>query len=76
MDDKRRERLLRLMEIFETAVGDERKAQELYRRGKNDCDDDPERAALFDWLYKEEVRHEQALLEHYAILKKSLSAQA
>ena len=74
MDEETRKKLRQVLEIFEFAAEEERKAQDLYQRNKKECSNYPDLAALFDWLHGQEVDHEKALLQKYTALKAKLTA--
>jgi rubrerythrin len=58
-----------LLLILESAIADERAAQEKYRRGLERCAD-PEACRIFEQLLREEEAHESALSRRYAEIKK------
>jgi rubrerythrin len=60
-----------LLEILETAIEDERSAQERYARGLERCAD-AEACRVFEQLLAEEKAHERALLARYAEVKKRI----
>jgi rubrerythrin len=60
-----------LLAILESAIADERAAQEKYRKGLDRCAD-REACAMFEQLLREEEAHERALTHRYAEVKKRL----
>ena len=60
-----------LLAILEDAIGDERAAQEKYRRGLEHCAD-PAACAVFEQLLHEERAHEKALEARYVEVKKRI----
>jgi rubrerythrin len=60
-----------LLAILESAIADERAAQEKYRKGLERCAD-REACAVFEQLLREEEAHERALTHRYAEVKKRL----
>jgi rubrerythrin len=60
-----------LLVILESAIKDERAAQDKYRRGLERCAD-PEACAVFEQLLREEQAHERALSARYAEVKKRI----
>ncbi len=60
-----------LLAILETAIEDERAAQDRYRRGLERCAD-PEACRVFEQLLLEEQAHERALAARYAEVKKRI----
>jgi rubrerythrin len=60
-----------LLAILETAIEDERAAQDKYRRGLQRCAD-PEACRVFEQLLLEEQAHERALAARYAEVKKRI----
>jgi rubrerythrin len=64
-----------LFDLFNTTIGEERRAQELYRRAAQLAGDDSELAALFLELAEEERSHEQRLMKRYGEIKRSLEAR-
>jgi len=75
MDEKTKKKLMRMLEVFGLAAEEERKAQELYRKCKEEYGGHADLAVLFDWLYAQEVTHEKALKEKYKALKAKLAAK-
>jgi rubrerythrin len=75
MDEKTKKKLMQLLEIFGLAMEEERKAQELYLKCKEEYGGHADFAALFDWLHGQEVSHEKALKEKYKALKAELAAK-
>jgi rubrerythrin len=60
-----------LLAILESAIADERAAQEKYRRGLERCAD-AEACRMFEQLLREEEAHERALSHRYAEVKKRI----
>ena len=60
-----------LLAILESAIEDERAAQEKYRRGLDRCAD-PEACHVFEQLLREEQAHERVLSQRYAEVKKRI----
>jgi hypothetical protein len=60
-----------LLGILEDAIGDERAAQEKYRRGRDRCAD-RDACLMFDQLLRDEEAHERALLRRYVEVKKRI----
>jgi rubrerythrin len=60
-----------LLDILETAIEDERVAQDKYRRGL-ECCADAEACRVFRQLLAEEQAHERALSARYAEVKKRI----
>ena len=60
-----------LLAILESAIADERAAQEKYRKGLDRCAD-REACAMFEQLLREEEAHERALSHRYAEVKKRI----
>jgi len=60
-----------LLAILETAIADERAAQQKYRNGLDGCTD-PEACRMFAQLLGEEEAHERALSRRYAEVKKRI----
>jgi bacterioferritin (cytochrome b1) len=60
-----------LLAILESAIADERAAQEKYRRGLDRCAD-AEACRMFEQLLREEEAHERALSHRYAEVKKRI----
>ena len=60
-----------LLAILESAIADERAAQEKYRRGLERCAD-AEACHMFEQLLREEEAHERALSHRYAEVKKRI----
>lgn len=60
-----------LLAILESAIADERAAQEKYRQGLERCAD-REACAMFEQLLREEEAHERALTHRYSEVKKRL----
>ena len=60
-----------LLAILESAIADERAAQEKYRRGLDHCAD-AEACRMFEQLLREEEAHERALSHRYAEVKKRI----
>lgn len=60
-----------LLAILESAIEDERAAQEKYRRGLDRCAD-PEACRVFEQLLREEEAHERVLSQRYAEVKKRI----
>jgi rubrerythrin len=60
-----------LLAILETAIADERAAQQKYRQGLEGCTD-PEASRLFEQLLRDEEAHERALSRRYAEVKKRI----
>ena len=60
-----------LLAILESAIADERAAQEKYRRGLDRCAD-AEARRMFEQLLHEEEAHERALSNRYAEVKKRI----
>ena len=58
-----------LLAILESAIADERAAQDKYRAGFEGSAD-PDARALFEQLLREEEAHERALVHRYAEVKK------
>lgn len=58
-----------LFEIFKMAIEDERKAQAMYKNAIALCDD-KQTKELLERFYKEEVFHEQKIIERYNKLRK------
>jgi rubrerythrin len=67
MDEKQKE----LFEIFKMAVEDERRAQEMYRKAIDLCDDEHTKEIL-EKFYQDEVLHEKAIIERYNKMKKTV----
>jgi rubrerythrin len=57
-----------LLTILESAIADERSAQEQYRRGSDRCAD-REACAMFAQLLRDEEAHERVLSRRYAEVK-------
>jgi rubrerythrin len=64
MSEKTRE----LFMIFRDAVQREREAQAIYKRAADLCEDE-EIKKLLESFYKDEVRHEEALIQRYNDLR-------
>lgn len=62
--------LRNLLRVFKFAANEERKAQKMYLKAKEKFSKHEEYADLFEWLYNEEVEHEEKLREKYISLKK------
>ncbi len=60
-----------LLAILESAIADERAAQEKYRKGLERCAD-REACGMFEQLLRDEQAHEHALSSHYAEVKKRI----
>ncbi len=60
-----------LLAILESAIADERAAQEKYRLGLDRCAD-AEACRMFEQLLREEEAHERALSHRYAEVKKRI----
>lgn len=57
-----------VMEILETALKLEQTAQKRYKKGM-EASSDPEIKALFEELYRDEVKHEKAIRERIKAIK-------
>ena len=60
-----------LLAILESAIADERAAQQKYREGLERCAD-PEACRLFEQLLRDEEAHERSLSHRYAEVKKRI----
>lgn len=65
----------RLFLIFKDAVERERDAQRIYKQAAELCEDEALRT-LLEGFYKDEARHEKALLQRYNRLRKKYNVQA
>ena len=65
------EKLYLLYDIFKKAIDGEREAQEMYRKAISLCEDDKTIETL-KRLLKDELRHEEKLIEEYNKLKSEL----
>jgi rubrerythrin len=68
------EKTRQLFLIFRDAVRREREAQTLYQHAAGLCQDE-ELKKLFESFYKDEVRHEEALIQRYNRLREIHGAQ-
>jgi rubrerythrin len=75
MPEEMPEKARQLFLIFRDAVQREREAQITYKRAAELCED-TELIELLLGFYKDEVRHEEALVEQYNLLRDRYSAQA
>ena len=64
-----------LHEVFRTAIEEERRAQELYRRAAQLAGEDSRLHAMFLRLEKDERRHEETLLHDYAYFKETMRSE-
>ncbi len=62
------EKTKRLFSIFKEAIQREREAQSLYRQAAELCDD-PAARRILEEFQRDELRHEKALMERYALLR-------
>ncbi len=58
-----------LFKIFKMAIEDERKAQAMYKNALALCDDE-ETKEILERFYREEVFHEQKIIERYNRMRK------
>ncbi|OGS20540.1 MAG: hypothetical protein A2252_09785 [Elusimicrobia bacterium RIFOXYA2_FULL_39_19] len=70
MDEKQKQKMIKLLKVFKIAVEEERKTKVLYKKMQKVVSVDKECSILFEWLANEEVRHEEKLREKYKFLKK------
>ena len=68
------EKTRQLFLIFKDAVQRERDAQSMYKHAAELCEDETLKG-LLEGFYKDEVRHEKALLERYMRLRKKYNVQ-
>ena len=66
------EKLELLYDIFKRAINGERKAQEMYKKAIALCEDD-KTIKVLERLYKDELGHEEELMEQYKRLRKELN---
>lgn len=68
MPVKASEKTKRLFSLFKEAIQSEREAQSLYRQAAELCED-PTARRILEEFRRDEVRHEKALMERYALLR-------
>jgi len=69
------EKTRQLFLIFRDAVQREREAQITYKRAAELCEDEELKGVLLGF-YRDEVRHEEALVEQYERIRDRYSVQA
>ena len=75
MPEEMPEKTRQLFQIFRDAVQREREAQMTYKHAAEICEDQ-ELKGLLMGFYRDEVRHEEALVQQYNHLCKIYSVQA
>ena len=64
----------RIFSIFKTAIAAEQSAQAMYKEAAGLCEDQPLKK-IFEGFYQDEKRHEQELLNRYALLRDEYGLQ-
>jgi rubrerythrin len=75
MSKEMSERTKRMFSIFKEAIEGERSAQAMYKEAAELCEDQPLKKIL-EGFYQDEKRHEQQLLNRYALLRDEYGVQA
>lgn len=66
------EKLKLLYDIFKKAIESEKEAQKMYKEAISLCED-KKTVQVLKSLIRDELRHEEKLIEHYSKLKRELS---
>ena len=74
MPENAAERAKRLFLIFKNAIEREKSTQAIYKEAAELCDNESLKKVL-EGFYRDEVRHEVGLLEHYSKLREQYNLE-
>lgn len=70
MKNQLTEKQQKLYSLFKVAIGEEQKAQKLYKEALQ-CADDPKLKSIIESFIREEKKHEETLMTFYGELRKT-----